>query len=149
MDIFRYNPIPSDASVQDREQKVVEPFMSTPDAIPAPLEITVGHLGDGLTVLSVHGELDLMTSPYLTESIDTVLTEAEPSALIIDLTDVPFLASVGMSILIETCSRMGTTAQFAVVADAPNTGRPLTLMGLNDTFAIYTDRSAAITALRP
>lgn len=119
--------------------------MSTNDAASAPLDIAVERLGR-VTVLSVRGELDLLTSPFLTESIEAVLTEAEPAALIVDLTEVPFLASVGMSVLIEASRRVGESVTFAVVADGPNTNRPLVLMELDQTFAIYTDKAAAIAA---
>lgn len=109
-------------------------------------EVTVTHVYD-LTILSVSGELDLVTAPQLTESIDAVITEHTPAALIIDLTGVPFLASMGMTVLVQTCERLGRTTRFAVVADGPATSRPLTMMGLDDTFALYSDLGSAVAAL--
>lgn len=102
---------------------------------------------DGLVVLAVTGEVDLVTAPQLTESIDTVLTELSPAALIVDLTNVPFLASMGMSVLSEASRRIGDAAQLVVVADGPSTARPLTLMGLDEKFVIYTDLDAAVAGL--
>ncbi|MGA9871337.1 MAG: STAS domain-containing protein [Rhodococcus sp. (in: high G+C Gram-positive bacteria)] len=112
------------------------------------LEISVERI-DGVVVLSVKGELDMVSTPYLTEAIDVVLAEASPSAVIVDLTDVPFLASIGMTVLVETHRRVSEFSDFAVVAAGPTTARPLTLMGLNETFSMYTDRDAALAAVRP
>lgn len=120
--------------------------MTINGAGPAPLEISVEKVGT-ITVLSVRGEVDLQTSPHLTESIDVVMTESAPTALIIDLTDVPFLASVGMTVLFEARRRAGDTTRFAVIADGPTTKRPLVLMGLDQSLVIYSNLDAALTAL--
>lgn len=119
--------------------------MST-DAVSAGFEVTVNHVYN-LAILSVSGELDLKTAPQLTESVDAVITEHSPAALIIDLTGVPFLASMGMTVLVQTCEHLGQSTSFAVVADGPATSRPLTMMGLDHTFALYSDLDAAVTAL--
>ncbi|KZF02596.1 anti-anti-sigma factor [Rhodococcus sp. EPR-157] len=118
----------------------------TADSVAVPFEVGVTRRG-GLVVLNVRGEVDLVTAPQLTESIDTVLTELEPTALIVDLTNVPFLASMGMSVLAEANRRIGDAAVFAVVADGPSTARPLTMMGLDQQFVIYTDLDAAVAAV--
>ncbi|OLT35050.1 anti-anti-sigma factor [Rhodococcus sp. CUA-806] len=100
-------------------------------------------------VLSVRGEVDLVTAPQLTESIDAVLAEHAPTALVIDLTDVPFLASVGMTVLLDASRQVTGTTGFAVVADGPTTARPLTLLGLDQEMTLYTDLDAALSALSP
>lgn len=110
------------------------------------LEIAVRSV-DAVVVLSVRGDLDLSTTPHLTEAIDVVLAQSRPSALIVDLTEVPFLASVGMTVLVETHGRVAEVAIFAVVAAGPATARPLTLVGLDKTFSIYTDLDAALAAI--
>lgn len=116
------------------------------DAVSTPFEVRVTHV-ESITVLSVHGDVDLASAPALTESIDAVLAESPPDGLIVDLTDVPFLASMGMTVLIEANRRVGDDTAFAVVADGPSTERPLKMMGLENSFTIYTDLDAAITAL--
>lgn len=116
------------------------------DSVSAGFEVTVTHERD-LAILSVSGELDLVTAPQLAESVDAVIAEHPPAALIIDLTGVPFLASMGMTVLVQTCERLGRSTRFAVVADGPATSRPLTMMGLDDTFALYGDLDSAIAAL--
>lgn len=119
--------------------------MST-DEVSAGFEVTVTRVYD-LTVVAVSGELDLVTAPQLAECIDAVMAEHVPAALIVDLTGVAFLASMGMTVLAQTRERLGASIGFAVVADGPRTSRPLMLMGLDHTFALYTDLDAAVTAL--
>lgn len=100
-----------------------------------------------LAILAVSGEIDVATAPQLTECIEAVLAESAPVALIIDLTDVPFLASVGMTVLVEANEHVGTSTRFAVVADGPATSRPLIMMGFDQVITLYTDLDAAVTAL--
>ncbi len=97
-------------------------------------------------VLAVSGELDLATAPDLSESVALVLKKS-PTAVVIDLSDVGFLASAGMSLLASTHQQLGGRAGFAVVADGPATGRPLTLVGLDEVFGIYATVDEAIIAI--
>ncbi len=54
---------------------------------------------DRLVVLSVCDAVDMLSAPQLTEAICDALSKA-PAGLIVDLTEVNFLASVGMSVLV-------------------------------------------------
>lgn len=120
--------------------------MTVDDAASGSLEVTVTGYGSA-TVLTVSGEIDLLTSAQLTESIDAAVTANNPTALIVDLTDVPFLASMGMTVLLDASRRVSDTATFAVVADGPNTSRPLTLLGLDQELTLYTDLDTALAAV--
>ena len=113
-----------------------------------PLGIAVERVGTA-TVLSVRGDLDLRTTPDLIVSIDAAVAEATPSALIIDLTKVAFLAAVSMTVLIDAHRRVQGVSKFAVVANGPTTSRPLILTGLNETFALHADLADALTSLTP
>lgn len=113
-----------------------------------PLGIAVERVGTA-TVLSVRGDLDLRTTPDLIVSIDAAVAEATPSALIIDLTKVAFLAAVSMTVLIDAHRRVQGVSKFAVVANGPTTSRPLILMGLNETFPLHADLADALTSLTP
>lgn len=110
------------------------------------MDIAVTHVYD-LVVLTITGEIGLVTAPQLAESIDTVVTEHAPAAIVVDLSAVTFLASVGMMVLAQAGERIGQSTRFAVVADGYPTGRPLELMGLDHAFAVYSDVDAAVTAL--
>ena len=49
----------------------------------------------GIAVLAVGGEIDMVTAPQFEKAIDDVLAD-DPATLVIDLTEVTFLASVGL-----------------------------------------------------
>jgi anti-sigma B factor antagonist len=102
---------------------------------------------DGVTVLSVDGVVDLATSPPLEELLGELIEE-RPNALVIDLTDVTFLASVGLRILAESHERTGGTGKFAVVASGAITARPIQLTKLDEFLALYSTVDEAVAALR-
>lgn len=97
-------------------------------------------------VVSVSGALDLLTSPRLEQVIATTLQE-RPAGLIIDLTEVEFLGSAGMQVLVDAYDAAVPDIGFTVVADGPGTSRPLALVGLTDVFDIVATLQAAVEKL--
>lgn len=57
----------------------------------------VGH-GDGVRVMHVVGEIDTLTAPVLRDRVTAQL--AEVTLLVLDLTDVTFLGSAGLAVLV-------------------------------------------------
>jgi anti-sigma B factor antagonist len=102
---------------------------------------------DGVAVVSVSGEIDLVTAPALEQAIGGVVTD-NPTALIIDLTEVEFLGSVGLKILAATYEKLSDSAEFGVVAHGPATRRPINLTGLDKTFPLYSTLDDALTGVR-
>lgn len=100
---------------------------------------------DGATVLAVVGEVDLATAPALENAIDSTLS-GKPGALVIDLSEVSFLASAGMAALVAAHQRAGST-RIAVVADGPATSRQLKMTNLDQVFALHATLAQALTAL--
>ena len=110
----------------------------------------------GVTVLAVGGEIDMATAPQFEKAIDDVLAE-HPQTLLIDLTEVTLLASVGLRLLatankrfvLATASkRFRESGGFAVVAAAPATIRPIELTDLNEVFDLYLSLDDAVAAMR-
>jgi anti-anti-sigma factor len=97
-------------------------------------------------VLSVSGDLDMLTADSLAEAVDRVLTQ-HPASLVIDLSDVNFLASHGMNVLLSAHFRAGSDTSVVVVADGPLTARPLTLVGITDIIAICPTLDGALSGL--
>ncbi|MCC8929672.1 STAS domain-containing protein [Rhodococcus sp. I2R] len=112
---------------------------------PQHFDVTV-HWRDDVVVVTVSGELDLVTAPQLSESVELVLGKS-PAAVVVDLTNVSFLASAGMSLLASTHQKLNGSAGFAVVADGPSTGRPLAMVGLNEVFGIFATVGEALSSL--
>lgn len=101
---------------------------------------------DQLLVLSVSGNLDMLSAPWLTEAIDAALAKS-PSGLVVDLSRVDFLGSAGISVLMAAHGNMGDSGRFAVVADGPATHRPLTLLGLGEIMSLYRTLDDALSGL--
>lgn len=97
-------------------------------------------------VISVAGVLDMLTAPQLEAGIAASLPK-NPSAIIVDLTDVDFLASAGMGVLVDACERADGSVKFRVVADGPATSRPLNLLGLADMLGLHPTLDAARATL--
>ncbi|CNY24775.1 anti-anti-sigma factor RsfB [Mycobacterium tuberculosis] len=104
--------------------------MSAPDSI----TVTVAD-HNGVAVLSIGGEIDLITAAALEEAIGEVVAD-NPTALVIDLSAVEFLGSVGLKILAATSEKIGQSVKFGVVARGSVTRRPIHLMGLDKTFRL-------------
>jgi anti-sigma B factor antagonist len=103
---------------------------------------------DRSAVLAVRGDVDALTAPKLTEKIIDVATE-QPAALIVDLSELEFLASAGITVLVTAheyiTEKVG--ARFAVVADGPTTSRPLKLMSIDSVVNLYPKLQDALDAL--
>ena len=100
-----------------------------------------------MVVVSVTGDLDLLTTPQLDHAIRSAM-RTEPTALIIDLTRVDFLASIGMNLLVATRDEIAPTTRFGVVADGPATSRPMKLIGIDTMIALYETLGDALDAFR-
>ncbi|MGO4445938.1 STAS domain-containing protein [Mycobacterium sp. 2YAF39] len=94
-------------------------------------------------VVAAAGDLDLATVPELADAIQAAARK-EPTALIVDLSRLDFLASAGMSLLIEAHRDIEPKARFGVVADGPCTSRPLKMIGLDSIFDLYSTLDEAL-----
>jgi len=107
------------------------------------LRVTVHH-SDGAVVLAVAGEVDLLSAPVLGSEVTTALADT-PELLVIDLSEVSFLASIGITVLLEARREAGTATRVRVVA--PEHGivhRTLGLTGLHEALAVKTSRADAL-----
>jgi anti-anti-sigma factor len=102
---------------------------------------------DRVAVVSVSGVVDMLTSPQLETAIDGAL-EQQPAGVVIDFTEVEFLASAGMGVLVAAHDKAGSEVAFSVVADGPATSRPLKLVGIADIVNLYPSLDEAIAAYR-
>lgn len=97
-------------------------------------------------VLGASGVIDMLTSPQLEASIATSVKK-NPNAIIVDLTDVDFLASAGMGVLVAARDQTSPDIGFGVVASGPATSRPLKLVGLADIVGLYSTLDEARATL--
>jgi anti-sigma B factor antagonist len=126
--------------------RFAEPFLSAASAHHGGFDIRESWI-DRIVVLSVCGEVDVLSAPQLTEAIHHALAQA-PVGLIVDLTDVNFLAAIGMSVLVETQEQADAiSARFGVVAQRA-TSRPIKLLGIDANLALYSTLDDALRNFR-
>lgn len=84
------------------------------------------------TVIGVSGELDLASSPALQEELDRVAA-SDAQLLIIDLRDLDFMDSTGLSVLVRAHQRIEEQGrQLAMVKGPQQVQRLLSLTGVAD-----------------
>ena len=101
---------------------------------------------NGIVVVTAVGAVDMLTAPQLQEVIDAV-AERKPAGLIIDMTEVDFLGSAGMQVLMVTRNRLYKDTRLAVVADGPATSRPLKITGVADYIDLFSTLEVALKNL--
>lgn len=101
---------------------------------------------DGTIVLAVTGALDILTADDFTARLRAALAE-EPRAVIVDMSDLDFLASAGMAALVEGTRAAADATRLVVVADGPATSRPLAITGLTELITLYPTLDDAVTGL--
>jgi anti-anti-sigma factor len=98
----------------------------------------------GVVVVELAGEVDLVTGARLRAAMATELA-ARPPVLVIDLDDVLFFSSVGLSSLaLAQRDAVELGVELRVVATSNRTLRPLQITGMSEALAIYASRAAAL-----
>jgi anti-sigma B factor antagonist len=113
-----------------------------PGSIQPAISVQVTPVDDAV-VLSVSGEIDLVTAPQLGESINAAMAQ-EPPTLVVDLSEVDFLASAGMAVLLGCNQQAQGKLRFRVVAAGDTTFRPMELTGVPDEISIFPTREQAL-----
>jgi anti-anti-sigma factor len=89
-----------------------------------PLTLTPDRRPDGTAVLTAVGEIDMSNSADLASAVTTALEDGG-GPVVVDLTDVEYLDSAGLSILLAYADRIEVVA-------SPLLGPVLTICGLTD-----------------
>ncbi|WP_199199054.1 STAS domain-containing protein [Amycolatopsis sp. CA-128772] len=113
---------------------------SEPDGDPAD--------GDSAEVVMVAatGEVDMLTVPLLADAVSAALARG-PGVLVIDLTGVTFLASAGLSVLLQADQAAGAAiAVRVVVIPGSAAERSITAAGVDALLTVVGTRAAALIA---
>jgi anti-anti-sigma factor len=108
-------------------------------------EITEERIGaDGIVVLAVVGDVDLLTTDELTERLRE--TVAVPNRVVVlDLTGVRFLGSAGLAALLAGADAANAGGiEFRLVANSRGVLRPLDVTGANASLSVYDTLDAAL-----
>lgn len=102
----------------------------------AELDITVRKASEDTAVVAVAGEIDVYTSPALQSRLVEVLRDGS-SSVILDLSNVTFLDSTGLGVLITALKRCRSAdGDLTLVTAQPNVLKVLEITGLNDVFQV-------------
>ncbi len=92
--------------------------------------------GSSWPVMSVSGEIDILTSPILDERLQMTLGGGV-SSIVVDLSGVTFLDSTGLSVLIAGLKRcQDAGGQMRLVSPRPNVRKVFEITGLADVFQV-------------
>jgi anti-anti-sigma factor len=103
----------------------------------------------GAPGVAVHGEVDVSAVPSLVEALDAAIRDSA-GAFVIDLCDVEFLESSGLSALMRARALLGRDDRaLAIVCPTGPVRRLFELAGVSDLFFLYGSREEAAAALVP
>ena len=103
----------------------------------------------GAAGVMVTGEVDLATAQMLEEAIDHAI-RATTGAFVIDLSDVTFMDSSGVNVLMRARALLGREERDVVLICPPGgVLHVLEVIGLVDLFAVFASRGAAARHLIP
>jgi anti-sigma B factor antagonist len=86
-----------------------------------------------ITIVAVAGEIDLLTAPRLAAALDPILA-ADTARIAVDLTDVTFIDSAGIHVLVNASNR--ASCHVAVICGPGTVRRTLELLGLIDPLSV-------------
>jgi anti-sigma B factor antagonist len=110
--------------------------------------LAVEHTSDqGVELVLVEGELDIATAPRLISVLNRAVQEALRS-LVVDLSDVDFMDSTGLALLINAHRRLTRRSKgFAVVCPPGPLFRVFEVTDMVETLRVCPDRDSAWAAI--
>lgn len=108
---------------------------------------------DECTVVAASGDVDISTSPDLRAALveatgGTAGTGAR--AVVVDLSDVPFLDSTALGVLVGAYTALRRTGgRFAIVNDHQSVLKVLRITALDDVLGVHPTLAEAIAAVTP
>jgi anti-anti-sigma factor len=96
-------------------------------------------------VIRLAGELDLYNANQVRDAL-LQQADARPERLVVDLSDVRFVDSTTLGVLIEARARMSDGRTFLLAAPGPETRRALEISGFDRHFAVHETLDEALAA---
>ncbi|GAA4599490.1 STAS domain-containing protein [Planotetraspora phitsanulokensis] len=97
------------------------------------------------TVVSVSGEIDIITEPAFRAQVDELL-DRPVTRLVFDLTELRFLDSAGLRVILDAYTRLGRGDRVVVCGLLPNIQRLFHILGLSGRLPIYPTLDEALTS---
>jgi anti-sigma B factor antagonist len=100
---------------------------------------------DSSVVVALAGELDLYNAHVVRDALLDCCSES-PERLVVDLSEVKFIDSTALGVLIEVRSRMSNRRAFLLASPGLETRRALEVSGLDRHFSVHRSRAEALKA---
>lgn len=98
----------------------------------------------GRTVIEVRGEIDVYTAPLLREEIST-LVDADHTTIVVDLTQVSFMDSTGLGVLVGALKKVRTLGgDLSLVINEEKILKVFRITALTQVFSIHPSLDAAL-----
>ncbi|MCT2587957.1 STAS domain-containing protein [Actinophytocola gossypii] len=123
---------------------VYPPVQPHPYSATQLLTITAHPVPPAATVLTVHGEVDMLTSTQMADQLLPLVRDTVPH-VIVDLTDVGFFGVAGLTVLVDAREPAATAGvTLCLVASTRPVLMPLAITGLDSVFHISSDLTDAL-----
>ena len=97
-------------------------------------------------VFPLEGEIDLHVSPEIGAALGRMISR-KPPKLVVDLSDVSYIDSSGLAVLIEAMQNVAAYGGKFALAGLQETVKPIfEIARLDQVFRIFPDRAAALAA---
>jgi anti-sigma B factor antagonist len=104
---------------------------------------------DTTTIVSVDGEIHVSTAPEFSGALSATI-ESGRTHLVLDLSDVMFIDSTGLSVLLNALRRVTRAGgRMAIVCSNPTVLRLFEITRLDTTFDLHADLEPALAAVQP
>jgi anti-sigma B factor antagonist len=101
--------------------------------------------GDGATVVRLAGELDLYNAADVRQALADAAAE-KPGRLVVDLSEVSFIDSTALGVLIEGRTKLENRRAFLIAAPGRETRRALQVSGLDRHLSVHDTLDEALVA---
>jgi anti-sigma B factor antagonist len=99
---------------------------------------------DGAVVIQLAGELDLHNAGDVRRAL--LESTADDRRMVVDLSEVEFIDSTALGVLVEARARLGDDRRFMLAAPGAETRRALEVSGLDRLFSVYDSVETAVAA---
>jgi anti-sigma B factor antagonist len=100
----------------------------------------------GPAVLRAQGEIDVASAPEFHDALSGLIAES-PAVLIVDMSDVSFIDSTGLGVLVSAEKQMRAEGSgLRLVVTHPQITRLLELTGLDEVFTVVSNTTDAVNA---
>jgi anti-sigma B factor antagonist len=100
---------------------------------------------EGACVVRLGGELDLYNAPQVRDALAEACSDS-PQRVVVDLSEVEFIDSTALGVLIEARTRIDNRQAFLLASPGLETRRALEISGLDRHFTVHDSVSDALVA---